>query len=374
MSKTNVRKLRGRTIHLPSTTEPKVRPKQTTTTQPPTTTNQQPISKTQALLQQLYLDPLEPTAYGSARNLWEAAKKHDSSISMKDVRKFLHALSFYTKLFPPQFRFDRRPIIAFSRGFHQIDLAALLGIRRHNRSYSYILVAIDTLSGMLYTEPVKKKTASETADAYRKILGRCKYKVRYAQCDEGGEFAGAFRNLLKSRGIRLFSSYNKTTKAALAERSIKTLKRRLYMYMMARRSYKWIDMLQKITNSINNTKNSVTKLKPIEVDETNEELAFIRRYHSGKHPPQATYSFNVGDLVRCLQNTGAFRRSFYASFSPIVYQITKRYPTRPHIYQIKDLNSTRPLLRRFYSKELVKSETTEADYTAPTKRKLNPMR
>lgn len=373
MSKPNVRKLRGRTIHLPATPEAKGRRIQPTTKQLPAI-DQQPPSKVEALLQQLYLDPLEPTAYGSARNLWLAAKKHEPTISMKDVKKFLHSLAFYTKLFPPRFKFDRRPIVAFTRGFHQIDLAALLGIRRHNKSYSYILVAVDTLSGMLYTEPVKKKTAAETADAYRAILGRCKYKVYYAQCDDGGEFGGPFRSLLKSRGIRLFSSFNKATKAALAERSIKTLKRRLFMYMMSKKSYRWLDILQNITTAINNTKNRITKLKPAEINETNEELAFIRRYHSGRHPPQATYSFEVGDLVRCLQNIGAFRRSFYASFSPIVYQIVRRFPTRPHIYQIKDVDSNRPLLRRFYSKELVKSETAEADYTAPSKRKLDPMR
>lgn len=366
------KQLRSRTVPAPPT-QLVVPRKSSKKPPPPSVTAPLPINKKDALLQQLYLDPLEATAFGSAKHLLEAAKKRDPDITKQDVRKFLHGITAYTRLYPPTYKFKRRPIIAFTRGYHQIDLAAMLGIRRHNKSYSYILVAVDTLSGMMYAEPIKKKTAAQTADAYRMILSRCDYKVRFAQTDEGREFGGAFRDLLKSRGIRLFNTKNKTTKAAGAERAIRTLKRRLYLYMLKRKVFKWYDTLQKIVTAINNSKSSVTKMKPSEITTKNEEVAFVRRYHSGKHPLQTKYSFKRGDMVRFLQDPGSFRRSFYPVFSPIVYEVVQRYPTRPHIYQIKDPEDDRPLFRRFYSKELVKSETMEVDYTSPPKHRLPPL-
>lgn len=329
--------------------------------------------KKESILRQLYLDPLEPTAYGSAKHLLEAAKKHNPSTTPQDVRKFLRGLTFYTRLFPPNYTFERRPIVAFGRGWHQIDLASMLGTKRFNKSHAYFLLVLDTLSGMLYAEPVKRKTAVATADAYRNILARCPYTVRFAQSDEGREFGGPFRALLKSRNIRYYSTANKATKAAGVERAIRTVKRRLYMYMLKKKMFKWIDALPKIIDALNNTVSSVTKMKPSQVGKENEEEVFLRRYHSGKHPPQSKYSFQRGDLVRCQTQTDHFRRSFYPAYSPIVYQVSQAFPTRPHIYEVKDNQTGRHLLRRFYSKEMVAVENEEADFTTPPKRRI-PLR
>ena len=59
--------------------------------------------------------------------------------------------------------------------------------------------------------------------------------------DKGTEFAGAFKNFCTAEGIQVYSTMSET-KAAFAERTIRSLKKILYRYMEVF-GYKYIHKL-----------------------------------------------------------------------------------------------------------------------------------
>ena len=67
--------------------------------------------------------------------------------------------------------------------------------------------------------------------------------------DKGREFAGEFKNLCKAEGIQIFSTMSET-KAAFAERTIRSLKVILYRYMEDH-GYKYIHKLTQFVSTLN---------------------------------------------------------------------------------------------------------------------------
>ena len=67
------------------------------------------------------------------------------------------------------------------------------------------MVAVDCLSRYLRVEPLKTKHATETAEAFRKLIK--KKQPAKVWVDDGKEFPGAFKQLCNKRGIHLYSTF-----------------------------------------------------------------------------------------------------------------------------------------------------------------------
>ena len=61
------------------------------------------------------------------------------------------------------------------------------------------------------------------------------------------------RKYLKKEGIHVFYTQNSQIKSNFAERVIRTIKQKIYAYFMENQTYKYINVLQKIVDSYNNT-------------------------------------------------------------------------------------------------------------------------
>jgi hypothetical protein len=69
-----------------------------------------------------------------------------------------------------------------------MDLADFAKLSRYNKVFSYILLVVNAFSRKIYCEPIKKKTAKETADALIKILKKIKIKIKNCHSDYGKVF------------------------------------------------------------------------------------------------------------------------------------------------------------------------------------------
>ena len=78
--------------------------------------------------------------------------------------------------------------------------------------------------------------------------------------DEGTEFAGAFEKICAAEGIQVYSTLNET-KAAFAERTIRSLKNFPYRYMEDY-AYKYIHKLLRFITTLNSRRNSSIDVRP----------------------------------------------------------------------------------------------------------------
>ena len=109
-------------------------------------------------LKKLYYDLKNPAAYAGESKLLQEAKKHDLSISIKDVEEWLRSQLAYILHNPISLNFKARPVMV-----HQIDeqwqiyLVGMSKISKQNDGFKFIIVVIDDLSKYAWLEQLKSK-------------------------------------------------------------------------------------------------------------------------------------------------------------------------------------------------------------------------
>ena len=171
----------------------------------------------------------------------------------------------------------------------------------------YLLVAIDVLSKYAWVSPMKDKTGKSLIAAFNSILknGRKPEKLR---TDKGTECVNvSFQNYLKKEGIDFYVATNEP-KAAVVERLNCTLKSKLYRYFTSENTLHYIDDLQDIVDTYNNTYHWTIARTPASVNLLN--VGSVRRKLYGKMKPRHSkkYKFNVGGFVRLSLRTICLRR------------------------------------------------------------------
>ena len=121
---------------------------------------------------------------------------------------------------------------------------------------------IDIFSRYGWVEPLKDKTANEIVKAFDKVLqeGRIPKRLR---SDSAKDFTSEkFQKYVKSKKITHFVTHTEK-QANYVERFIKTLKSKIFKYMVEKNSARYIDVLPKIVQSYNRTWHSGIRSEPI---------------------------------------------------------------------------------------------------------------
>ena len=133
---------------------------------------------------------------------------------------------------------------------------------RQNKGYNYILIVLDVFSRYAFARPLKSKTGKETAAALEDIFETVKVFPQKLWCDLGREcYNHNVDKLLKTRGITLYSTHN-TVKASIAERFIRTLRRKIEYNYILTDSTVWYKILPQLIFEYNNTHHSTIKMTP----------------------------------------------------------------------------------------------------------------
>ena len=99
---------------------------------------------------------------------------------------------------------------------------------------------------------MKSKSARSLVQAFDSILSE-KTKPEKLRADKGTEFFNeSFQQYLKKQGIQFYIAKNEP-KASVVERVNRTLKSKLYRYFTGVNSLRYVDVLQDIVDSYNNT-------------------------------------------------------------------------------------------------------------------------
>lgn len=308
----------------------------------------------ETLLRKLYYGTDNPSCYGGVNNLYRAAKKQIPGIKINDVKNFLSKQETYTLHKPVRRRFPRNKIVTAGLDVDwQADLADLKSLKKYNGGYSYILVVVDVLSKYLWAEPMKNKTASETAKAMSKILTQGRLPWRLCT-DRGKEFKGQqFQLLMDKYDITHFSATSPDVKAALAEIYVRHMKNKLYRFFTAAKTWRYLEILPRIVDAMNQSVCRTTGMAPADVNRDNAETVWQRLYgqETGKKP---LFRFRVGDRVRITKEKHKLSKGYLPNFNPEIFLVDKVMTKRtPATYKLKDL-AGEDIEGIFYEAELVK--------------------
>jgi len=123
-------------------------------------------------------------------------------------------------------------------------------LKEYKDNYCFVVVLIDVFSKFAYVECIKDKTARSTIGAFSILLERSG-RFLSLQTDRGSKYVNKlFQKWLKHS---FFYSHNYDTKAAIAERAIRTLKDRLRRYFTYKNIRRYIDVIQDLVYSYNYT-------------------------------------------------------------------------------------------------------------------------
>ena len=141
----------------------------------------------------------------------------------------------------------------------------------------------------------------------------------------------------------MYLTYNEG-KSVVGERSIRTLKNKLYKHMTATGKNVYYDVLDDVVNQYNNnTKHNTIKMKPIDVVDN-------KRVYIDEHNEKDS-RFKVGDRVRISKFKNIFAEGYTPNWSTEIFIVDKINDTVPYTYNLKDLNDEE-IIGSFYDREL----------------------
>ena len=152
--------------------------------------------------------------------------------------------------------------------------------------------------------------------------------------------------------IDIYSTENEE-KASVVERWNRTMKEKMFKYFSANNTRKYIDVLDEMVKSYNETVHSSIKMTPIEASkEMNENKVWLNLYSIPKEGKDPKYS--VGDKVRITKKKTTFEKGYTPRWTEEVFTIDEVLRTDPPTYKITDYNDER-IQGSFYEPELQKT-------------------
>ena len=254
---------------------------------------------------------------------------------------------------PLRKRFARRRVV--SNGIDDIwsaDLIEMQEFAKSNKGIRYLLNVIDVFSKYVWSIPLKDKTGNSTVEAFNKLI-----KIRKPNklwVDKGKEFYNkSMDKWLEDNYIHRYSTFNEG-KAVVIERFNRTLKEIMWKYFTTNNTNKYIDSLDDMVSTYNNTLHRSIKMTPSEASQIeNEDIVRSNLYGGIKERTKKT-KFKVGDHVRIPRYKRLFEKGYTPNWTKEIFQIDKIQNTNPVTYLIKDLNNEE-ILGSFYEPELQKT-------------------
>lgn len=309
-------------------------------------------------LSQLYRDPKFPGSFGGVRKFLTAVREKGLHLSEKDVKNWMKDEDLYQLHKPSKKNFPRRPIIV--QGIDhlwQADLSDVSSLKAHNSGNRFLLFVIDAFSKYAWVRAVKDKTASTLTSAMKEVMETTRRSPLHLQTDKGSEFVNVqMKQLMRNKGVNFYTSQNEETKAAFVERLQRTYKTKMFRFFTDRNTLRYIDVLQDLMDSYNNTVHSTTGFKPTDVNKDNEGIVRSRlcsRWSRSVTKTTKVSSLKKGDKVRLSIARHTFRKGYLPQWTEEIFTVHKVLSTKPTTYQVEDYNGE-ILKGTFYPAELQK--------------------
>ena len=194
-----------------------------------------------------------------------------------------------------------------------MDLAYVDKLSKDKIGVKYLLVRQDLFDRTVDAKGMKTKDSKDTVRAFLAMITK-KNRPKKIWVDKGTEFAGEFKKLCKAEGVQIYSTMSET-KAAFAERTIRSLKNILYRYMEDN-GEKYIQKLTQIVTTLNSRRNCSIDLIPENVEVSDFlSLLYSKPLREFRKP-----KFKVGARVRISKYDLPFRKGSKSQFTKEVFR------------------------------------------------------
>ena len=194
-------------------------------------------------------------------------KFFDSKVSGSGAKLTLQNEQLAEELHKPIIRkFKKRKVYStFKDNISGVYLADMQLLSKDNKGIRFLLCVIDIFSKYAWVVLLKDKKGISIVKAFQIILKQSNRKPNKIWVDKGSEFYNAyFKKWLRDNNIVMYSTHNEV-KSVVAERFFKTIKSKIYKYMVSISKNVYIDKLDDIVDEYNNAYHTTIKMKPIDV-------------------------------------------------------------------------------------------------------------
>ena len=188
----------------------------------------------------------------------------------------------------------KKTIVNYIDHIHSADLVDMKMYSKINKGYNYIFTNIDIFSKYAWAFPIKTKKIQDFKLCFQKIFKE--RKPDYLWTDkESAFFSKEMLKYFEDNNVTIYHT-NSYLKAVNIERFNRSLKELMMKQFVKNNNTVWYNILPKLIKIYNNRYHSTIKMKPIEVNKSNERYIKQNVYTYDKNNKIPKYKIN--DLVR----------------------------------------------------------------------------
>lgn len=255
-------------------------------------------------------------------------------------------------------KFTKRKIVTLGvDDLWAADLVIMNQYSSENNGFKYMINVIDTFSKYAFSEPLKTKSGIEVAKSFITIIKKAESvnhkPPKLLHTDKGLEFRNRdFKKVLQEYDIKMYHTENEE-KSAIIERFNGTLNRKMKVQFELRKNFRWIDILQELISTYNNTTHRTIGMKPAEVTKEFEHDLLVQ--FSKNNLKVTKPKLKVGDRVRITVKKDIFSNKYRRNWTTEIFEVCEIQNTSPVTYKIRDLTGEE-IIGSFYELELQKTK------------------
>ena len=192
-------------------------------------------------------------------------------------------------------KFPRKKIIInHIDEIHSCDLVDMTKYSRVNKGYKYIFTNIDIFSKYAWSFPLKTKTIKEIKPCFQKIFKDRKPKFIWSD-QESALYSKEMLKFFEDNNVKIYYTYS-NLKAVVIERFNRSLRELMMKEFVKNNNTVWYNILPNLIKIYNNRYHNTIKMKPIDVNKSNEKYIKDNFYTYNKTNKKP--KFRINDLVR----------------------------------------------------------------------------
>ena len=253
---------------------------------------------------------------------------------------------------PIKRKFKRRRVMVYNiDDIWSADLTnSFQSLSKQNKGYKYMLNVIDLFSKHAYSLPLKTKSSDEVMEAFDRLFKYSGRQPRKLWTDQGSEFTNnKFKQFLKEHNIELYHVYNEG-KACVVERFNRTLGEMIQKHLTAKKTDKYVDILQNLLDKYNHKTHSTIKMSPFDASKLENESK-VQQIFTKRETTKEKPIFKIGNRVRLPIIKNTFEKGHTPNWTEEIFLISNVIKSNPISYKVKDLHGE-PILGSFQKEEL----------------------
>ena len=192
-------------------------------------------------------------------------------------------------------KFERKKVIVnHIDEIYSYDLVDMTKYSRMNKGYKYIFTNIDIFSKFAWSFPIKSKKIVDIKPCFQEIFKNKKPSYIWSD-QESAFFSKEMLKFFEDDNVKIYYTYS-NLKAVVIERFNRSLRELMMKSFVKNNNTIWYNILPNLIKTYNNRYHRTIKMKPIDVNKSNEKHIknTVYNYNIRKKIPK----FEINDLVR----------------------------------------------------------------------------